>query len=141
MMKLMKFDIKQLFYCILAGILIKLLSLLIENPNLIYHQLIKPSFAGLMVGILIQVTYKIFGSKIKNTMFWTNLIICIDIFVVLGFLHLLNIDKSSLAFEIALTLPICVLIILIQNKFYKLSNVKLDAKKASQLELNKLKRD
>ena len=137
-MKLFQFDIKQLALSGLAGIAISIIISITNDIGLLLS-ISKSALIGLIIGLLIQITYKVLGSKIKSTMLWTNVVVCLNIAVVIIGLNIINgnTDLQSIFVGVGVSLFAGVTVVFFQYRNYKKANERLEERKLVQIERNK----
>lgn len=136
-MKLFQIDVKQLALSGGVGIVIGISILISNNPGTLIP-ILKSGLIGVIIGLLIQLTSNLLRGKIKNTLFWTNVIVCLNIIVVITISNLImgNVRVHSILINLAISITAGVTVVWLQRSYYKKANKRLDERKLAQLEKN-----
>jgi hypothetical protein len=137
-MKLFQIDVKQLALSGGVGIVIGISILISNNPGTLIP-ILKSGLIGVFIGLLIQLTYNLMRGKIKNTLFRTNVIVCLNIIVVITISNLItgNVRVHSILTNLAISITAGVTVVWLQRYYYKKANKRLDERKLAQLEKNR----
>lgn len=137
-MKLFQIDVKQLALSGGVGIVIGISILISNNPGTLIP-ILKSGLIGVIIGLLIQLTSNLLRGKIKNTLFWTNVIVCLNIIVVITISNLImgNVRVHSILINLAISITAGVTVVWLQRSYYKKANKRLDERKLAQLEKNR----
>lgn len=132
------FDIKNLSLCAAVGATIKIITLAAENKA-VFISILNTAMIGLVIGLLIQITYMIVGNKIRSSMLWTNIIVCLNISLVVIIYNVINGITDFWSYFVALSISLLagVIVVFSQNAYYKKANKRLQEKKLALIEQNK----
>jgi hypothetical protein len=140
MNKLSYYNLKQLAVCALIGIAVCLVYNFLYYPNMIKGFAIS-ALNVVIIGFLIQTTFIIFKSRIKNFRLWLYILVCFYAVIVDAIMSLYKHNKfvpTYILGDMIFIIPVSLLIVFIWNRYYKLVNKKLEERKLTQLEHDRI---